>query len=196
MARWCTEHLKVQVCADFMEAAGYTAWNNVIGLRADELRRVVKKDAQNEAGLNPWVSLMPMMKARVTKPDILRFWFGKHYEGGRPNWERLLAIPSRDLPLGFDLGLQDGEGNCTKCFMKGKRLLLWDIRRDPEDTLDWVEMEALGNGTFTTEFSYLDLMEEARRSPLLPLDGDLGEFDAECGVSGTDTRIRCGRKAA
>lgn len=187
--RWCTEHLKMQVCADFMEARGYASWNNVIGLRADELRRVVKKDIQNAEGENAWTTLMPMVKARAVKSDVRRFWFGQDTVD--------LTIPARDLPQGFDLGLEEWEGNCTLCFMNGERLLKWKIRKRPEDVAVWSEMEAVGGGTFTTEYSYAELARRVAESPLLPLEPeDFSERDTECGVGGVDHSIRCGRKAA
>lgn len=67
--RWCTEHLKMQVCADFMEAQGYAHWTNVVGLRADEVRRVAKKTAQNEDGKEPWQTIMPLFHAGIRKVD-------------------------------------------------------------------------------------------------------------------------------
>ncbi|MBO9725189.1 MAG: hypothetical protein J7530_12490 [Novosphingobium sp.] len=186
--RWCTEHLKMQVCADFMEAQGYASWANVVGLRADEVRRVAKKVAQNEEGELPWKSVMPLFQAGVRKLDVRRFWFGQDKVD--------LTIPATSLPQGFDLGLEEWEGNCTKCFNKSKALLLWDVRRDPADALDWAAMEDFVGGTFTTEYSFHDLMREAERSPRLPLGDDFSEFDAECGIGGADISIRCGRKAA
>ncbi|MDH7638984.1 phosphoadenosine phosphosulfate reductase domain-containing protein [Sphingomonas oryzagri] len=186
--RWCTEHLKMQVCADFMEAQGYASWTNVVGLRADEMRRVAKKVAQNEEGKLPWQTVMPLMKAGVTKRDVRRFWFGQDTVD--------LTIPADLLPQGFDLGLEEWEGNCTKCFNKSKALLIWDVRRDPADALDWAAMEDSVGGTFTTEYSFHDLIREAESSPRLPLGDDFTEFDAECGVGGVDTSIRCGRTAA
>ena len=60
--------------------------------------------------------------------------------------------------------------------------LVRDCRRDPADALDWAAMETLGGGTFTTEYSILDLIAEAKASPLLPLGDDDDEHDAECGT--------------
>lgn len=166
--RWCTTHLKFQICCDFMEAKGYTkdsfrqyAWENVIGLRADEMHRAFKKIAENHEQDNAWHNAMPLVDARVSRADVMAFW---------------AAQP-------FDLALAPYEGNCTKCMMKGRKLLLWDVRRDVEDARDWAAMEALGGGTFTTEWSINDLIRDVGNSPLLPLEpGDDDEFDAECGT--------------
>lgn len=196
MARWCTEHLKVQICADFMEARGYPHWSNVIGLRADELRRVVKKDKQNEEGGRRWTNVMPMVKAMHTKPDVRRFWFGDMKPIDAVQIQRDFDTQAAvTLPQGFDLGLDEWEGNCNLCFALGYEVLLHRIRRRPETPLWWSRMERIGKGTFTTEYSYEDLGRAAMTSPLLDL-GDNFSGDAECGVGGVDTSIRCGRKAA
>jgi hypothetical protein len=66
--------------------------------------------------------------------------------------------------------------------MKGRKLLMWEVRRDPIDAADWADMEKLGGGTFTTEWSMDDLIAEAQSSPLLPGFDHDEEFDAECGT--------------
>ncbi|AOR77240.1 hypothetical protein [Novosphingobium resinovorum] len=195
-SRWCTQHLKVQVCADFMTSLGYTHWLNVIGLRADELRRVVKKDRQNEEAKDPWANVMPMVQARDTKADVRRFWFGNMKPIDAVQIQRDFGpTAAATLPQGFDLGLDEWEGNCTFCFALGYNVLLHRIRRRPEITLWPSKMERLVGGTFTTEYSYADLEKAALTSPLLDL-GDNFNSDAECGVGGSDSSIRCGRRAA
>ena len=158
--RWCTTHLKFQVCCDFMEAQGYSTWSNVIGLRHDEQHRVLKKAGENVEQDNIWRNVMPLDSARATKATVMAFW------AKQP----------------FDLQLAPWEGNCTKCMMKGRKLLMWEVRRDPIDAADWADMEKLGGGTFTTEWSMDDLIAEAQSSPLLPGFDHDEEFDAECGT--------------
>lgn len=184
VARWCTEHLKFQVCADFMEARGYTRWNNVIGLRRDEQRRVLKKAGQNVDEDNAWRNVMPLDVAHVRKADVHRFWIGNmsmpdavqvYQDFGPAAWAT--------FPQGFDLGLMPWDGNCSMCFMNGEKLLRYKVRRDPGDALQWARWEKIGNGTFVTEFGFADLIREVAASPLLPLEpGDDDEFDAECGT--------------
>lgn len=182
--RWCTVHLKFQPCADFMEALGYSAWANVIGLRRDEQGRVLKKAAQNVDQANPWRNVMPLDSARVRKDEVLRFWFGDRNVADAVQAQRDFG-PSAAvvLPQGFDLGLMPFESNCTKCFLKGRKILEWEIRRDPGDAWDWALMERLGGGRFVTEWSMADLIRDVQASPLMPFEPDAGtEFDAECGT--------------
>lgn len=196
VSRWCTEHLKVQICADFMEAMGYENWSNVLGLRADEMRRVTRKSIQNDEGKSPWVNLMPMAQARHTKDDVRKFWFGSMKPIDAVAIQRDFgAHAAVTLPQGFDLGLDEWEGNCTLCFMVSYPVLLHRVRRMPGDATWWSRMEEIGGGTFTTEYSYADIEKAADSSPLMDLGDNFGS-EAECGVGGADASIRCGRKAA
>jgi 3'-phosphoadenosine 5'-phosphosulfate sulfotransferase (PAPS reductase)/FAD synthetase len=186
--RFCTAEAKVETLAAFMLAQPHARWNNVVGLRADEVRRVAKLIARNDAGEHPYVSDWPMLKAGVTSRDVWRFWLGANADPKR------ITHP---LPQGFDLGLYPYEGNCDGCFLKGREILIHQERERPGYLDWWIQQEAAQGGTFVTEYSYAQLKAEVARQPLLlPLDWRDLEFDAECGVSGTDHRIRCGAKAA
>lgn len=186
--RFCTEHAKMQVLANFMEAQGYPAWTNVIGLRADEMRRIAKQVAKNEAGELSWQTQMPLFKTGVRSADVWRFWLGENTD------PKALIAP---LPQRFDLGLYPYEGNCDACFLKARAVLI-HLERERPGVLDWWSgKEVSVGGTFVTEYSYAQLGAEVQSSPLLiPLDWRNAEYDTECGVGGVDHRIRCGSRAA
>lgn len=194
VTRFCTTELKVRVMKHFMLSLGYERWTNVVGLRADEMRRVSRAFDANEKGKERWKSVMPLAKAGARKGTVLQFWFGK------PQID--LTIPANDLPHGFDLGLEDYEGNCDLCMLKAKARKLALIRKMPELATWWIGEEAgvpsnQSGARFVTEYSYADLVDQVASSPLLPLEpGDDFEHDAECGVGGVDYAIRCGRRDA
>ena len=194
VTRFCTAELKINAMKQFMLACGYKRWTNAIGLRADEVRRIAKQQVRNEQGRERFTTTWPLLLAGVTRRDIWTFWLGANADPKR------LTHP---LPQGFDLGLYPYEGNCDGCFLKGRDVLIWQERERPGFMDDWIEMEnrasalarKASGASFVTEYSYASLKAEVPRSPLLfPLDWREIEFDAECGVSGTDTRIRCGAK--
>jgi 3'-phosphoadenosine 5'-phosphosulfate sulfotransferase (PAPS reductase)/FAD synthetase len=197
VTRFCTAELKIDTMKQFMLALGYKRWANIIGLRADEVRRIVKQQVRNEQGKERFVTTWPMLHAGATKRDVWRFWLGHNAD------PKNLTHP---LPQGFDLGLYPYEGNCDGCFLKGREVLMYQERERPGYLAGWSAMEdrasqlasKASGARFVTEYSYADLKRDVDRSPLLlELDWRNLEFDAECGVSGTDTRIRCGaRKAA
>lgn len=196
VTRLCTAELKIDTMKQFMIAQGYKRWTNIVGLRADEVRRIAKQAKCNEQARERFVTTWPMLKAGVTKRDVWRFWLGGNAD------PKLLT---ESLPQGFDLGLYPYEGNCDGCFLKSREVLMWQERERPGYLDDWIAMENRATGLankpsgarFVTEYSYADLRHDVERQPLLvPLNASLSEFDAECGVSGTDARIRCGAPRA
>jgi 3'-phosphoadenosine 5'-phosphosulfate sulfotransferase (PAPS reductase)/FAD synthetase len=194
--RFCTSHLKVETMKAFMRAQGYERWNNAVGLRADEIRRIIKGQKRNDSGLERFTTIWPMLKAGVTARTVWQWWLGENADPKR------LIYP---LPQGFDLGLYPYEGNCTQCFLKGFEILVHQEREQPGITDDWIAMQDRASelarkpsgARFHNDYDYREVKSAAENQALLiPLDWRKLEFDAECGVSGTDTRIRCGAKAA
>lgn len=156
VARWCTEELKVKTIQAFMEASGHTEYANVIGLRADEPRRVAKG---RERG-----SVMPLADDGITNRMVRAFW--------------------REQP--FDLQLLPFEGNCDGCFLKARPKLWEVERTKPGTLQWWSDMETgPGKGRFVTEYSYAELIRDVRRQPDLFAGGlfdDDPDMDAECGL--------------
>lgn len=174
VTRFCTSELKIRVMRDFCRTLGWKNWTNVIGLRYDEGSRVLKAIDRSESGKEPWRNLMPMSKAKAVKRDVMRFWLGDNAD------PKALTGP---LPQGFDLALRDYEGNCNLCMLKSKAKKLALIREMPGVEDDWIEMERIGKGRFTTEYSYAQLAQTARDQAVMPGILDDEEFDAECGLT-------------
>lgn len=194
--RFCTIETKIKVMQDFMLALGYRDYLNAVGIRADEVRRIAKAQQRNESGEQPYTTIWPLLKAGVTSRHVWDFWLGSNTDP---------RDPATELPQGFDLGLYPYEGNCDGCFLKGREILKHQERERPGYLDWWIQAEQELRGVtrdptmsqFNKEWTYEQLKAEVLSQPLLvPLDWRDIEFDAECGVSGTDTSIRCGRKAA
>lgn len=136
VTRFCTGDLKVKEIESYMRGLGYDFWSMVIGLRADEPRRVSgKRNAANRW----WDYEMPLADSGVTEDDVMSFWESQP----------------------FDLNLRQHEGNCDLCFLKGKRKLL-EILIDRPDLADWwIEMEQTTGSTFRKEWSYSELLAQA-----------------------------------
>jgi 3'-phosphoadenosine 5'-phosphosulfate sulfotransferase (PAPS reductase)/FAD synthetase len=157
VARWCTEELKVKTLQAFMEANGYgSEYANVVGLRADEARRVKKG---RERG-----SIMPLADAGITNRMVRAFWYAQD----------------------FDLDLLPFEGNCDGCFLKARPKLWEIERTAPGTLQWWSDIETgIGKGRFVTEYSYAELIQDVRRQPDLFAGGlfdDDPDMDAECGT--------------
>lgn len=159
LQRFCSRELKVEPIKAFCRSLGWERWVNVIGLRADEGRRVRNKLAENDNGGHRWKSAMPLHSAGATRDDVMDFWSEQD----------------------FDLGLQPYEGNCDLCFMKGSRILQRIIRDKPSRAEWWIEREARGN-RFERGRSYETMASDVERQPLLRLLDPDQEYDAECGT--------------
>lgn len=193
--RFCTAELKIDTMKQFMLAINFTRWDNIIGLRADEIRRIAKSSARNDSGKERWTNRWPMLKAGISKGDVWRFWLA-----GNADPKNL----TEKLPQGFDLGLYPYEGNCDGCFLKGRGILTYSERDRPGTLSWWAEAEAEAEASdltsrdrarFIKDDSYAAMIDDVARQPLLlPIDPTALEFDAECGVSGTNTNIRCGAR--
>lgn len=159
VARFCTQELKIRVMRDWMRARGYEHWTNVVGLRADEPRRVAKRESSRETR---WDLHYPLYDAGVTVEDVRAFW--------------------RCQP--FDLELQPWEGNCDLCFLKGRKKRE-RIMRDRPESADWWIAQEEAVGRFRADAPPYRRLKVLAEQPMLPfadgyLDGldDLG--DCEC----------------
>lgn len=151
--RFCTQELKIRPMAKYNRSRGWDSWTNVIGLRADEPRRVAKITAPTREVDN----VCPLAEAGVTLTDVTVFW--------------------KSQP--FDLGLRSYEGNCDLCYLKGRSKIERIMRDRPDLAQWWIEQESLPFGERAdARFrhdrpSYLQMLDSVQRQPMLPgLDED------------------------
>ena len=123
--RLCTIRLKIEPFWRYMKSLGHTEWDNMVGIRADEMRRVAKIRSNPSDGKKGIERTMPLADAGVTKEMVGQFW--------------------REQP--FDLGLPNNNGvtmhgNCDLCFLKGASQILSLIAEKPERAIWWAQMES------------------------------------------------------
>lgn len=124
--RFCTQELKIRPMRDWMRARGYEHWTNVVGIRADEPRRVAKMRAVNEDRRERWDVVLPLADAGVTEADVMTFWARQS----------------------FDLHLKPYEGNCDLCFLKAPKKRAQIMRDRPDLGVWWMTQEARTGSTF------------------------------------------------
>lgn len=168
VTRFCTQELKIRCMKRFMLSLGFSHWNNILGIRADEEHRAAK--TRESAKREPYDVTFPTIGDRITKPMISAWW------SGQP----------------FDLRLHPWEGNCDLCFLKGwpKRVR---IARDHPTMPDWwaeAEAEAVHVGVArhprysrfrkdTPSYAALKLyVENQKMLPIAMDDSALDEPDA------------------
>lgn len=164
VARTCTANLKIKTSRAWMLSHGYDEWDSVMGIRADEPRRIARLTApgrDNSAG----VPRLPLARAGVSKADVLAFWRQQPFD--------LRLDPAGDL------------GNCDLCFLKSRQKLVSAIRREPARHVWWAEQESRPRGaTFRSDRPrYTDLARQAEfqsRQHDLPLIETEDEALADC----------------
>src|SRR3546814_2499815 len=127
VARGCTTSLKIRPMHRYLRHLGWTDWDQMIGIRADEQRRVAKIRARGHSTESTHETMcMPLADAGVTVRDVGAFWQAQAFDLD------LLTVNGRTL-----------EGNCDRGFLKprGQRLVL--IKARPEAAVWWIRMEPL-----------------------------------------------------
>jgi 3'-phosphoadenosine 5'-phosphosulfate sulfotransferase (PAPS reductase)/FAD synthetase len=124
ITRFCTSDLKVIPMRKYMASLEHDDFTSVIGLRADEPRRVARLRSDPTRDI-----AMPLADAKVTAEDVRAFWRKQPFD---------LRLPNDDPAF----------GNCDLCFLKGSARVERVIRAEPERASWWVEQERLRAAKF------------------------------------------------
>lgn len=126
MVRFCTIDLKILTLERYLKSLGWTEWENMIGIRADEPRRVSKIRANPSDGRKGVHRTMPLASDNISKFDVMNFWNAQPFDLKLPN-----------------LNGTTYHGNCDLCFLKKPNVLFSLILEKPERANWWIEMEDL-----------------------------------------------------
>jgi 3'-phosphoadenosine 5'-phosphosulfate sulfotransferase (PAPS reductase)/FAD synthetase len=150
--RFCTQALKIEPMRQFMLRHGFDAWTNVVGIRADEPRRVARiRQRESERPDKHFVSVLPLAETGVTRDDVMAFW---------------QAQP-------FRLDLQLHESNCDLCFLKSMSILRRIMRDHPGRERWWIQQEERIGGRFQPHRpNFAAISTSVTSNPLLPFDDD------------------------
>jgi 3'-phosphoadenosine 5'-phosphosulfate sulfotransferase (PAPS reductase)/FAD synthetase len=124
VARFCTVELKVRAIHRYLKTIGWTEWDSMLGIRADEPRRLAKIGNQDYGKHEE--KCAPLGKVGITKEDVGAFWRAQPFDLGLPNNNGVTM-----------------HGNCDLCFLKGGAQVLSLIAEKPERAIWWAKMEAL-----------------------------------------------------
>lgn len=126
VTRFCTVELKIRAMHKVLKAEGWDEWDQMVGIRADEQRRVAKIRARPSPETVRETMTLPLADAGVTVDDIQLFWAAQPFQLELPTYKgRTLA------------------GNCDLCFLKPASQVQSLIAQKPERAVWWARMEAL-----------------------------------------------------
>ncbi len=128
VSRFCTSELKIRTMHRFIRAElGWPEWDQFIGIRADEQRRVSKIRARGTSTETKDETMcMPLADAGVSVQEVGAFWAAQ--------------------PFNLELATYNGRtlaGNCDLCFLKPPRQRASLIAERPSRAEWWIKMEAL-----------------------------------------------------
>lgn len=124
-ARYCSSELKTRTTKRYLRSIGWTEWDSIVGIRADEQRRVARFRANpNPDGGHETVRI-PLADAGITAQDVGAFWASQPFDLGLPN-----------------VGGKTMHGNCDLCFLKPAAQVQALIAEKPERAVWWARMEA------------------------------------------------------
>ena len=124
VARFCTVELKVRTIHRYLKSIGWMEWDSMLGIRADEQRRLAKIGNQDYGKHEE--KQAPLGSAGITKEDVGAFWRNQSFDLGLPNNNGVTM-----------------HGNCDLCFLKGGAQILSLIAEKPERAIWWAKIEAL-----------------------------------------------------
>lgn len=153
VARFCTSELKVLTIDRYMKSQGIKDYETMVGIRADEPRRVAKMRGNKD------VKHTPLAAAGVTEAEVLQFW--TEHE--------------------FDLGLRrvSGISNCDLCFLKGASIVASLIHEKPSRATWWIKMENDIGGRFRSDRPSYEQMLRFSQDQMNLFDSE--SIDCFCG---------------
>ena len=119
--RFCTVELKILTIDRYMKSIGEDDYLTVVGIRADEPRRVAKMNAKEKY-------YCPLHVDKRILQNIMEFW-------SKSPW---------------DLGIPKELSNCTLCFLKGHSIKM-SLIRDGVNPDWWIDQEKKIGGLFRSD---------------------------------------------
>jgi 3'-phosphoadenosine 5'-phosphosulfate sulfotransferase (PAPS reductase)/FAD synthetase len=141
ITRFCTSELKIRAIHKRLRALGWDEWDQFIGIRADEPRRVSKIRARGISTETTRETMcLPLADTGVSYRDVDEFWLRQPF---RLELER---FNGRTLA-----------GNCVFCFLKPRAQIQSLMRAEPKYARPFMRIEAINlaskpsGGVFRTD---------------------------------------------
>lgn len=138
VTRFCTSELKIRVMFKRLRDLGWLdgeqGVDQMIGIRADEARRVAKMRNGKHSESAKIDNLVPLADAGITVRDVTAFWSSQPFD---------LELPS--------VNGRTVHGNCDLCFLKPAAQVQSLISEKPSRAVWWARMEDFARGFATRD---------------------------------------------
>jgi 3'-phosphoadenosine 5'-phosphosulfate sulfotransferase (PAPS reductase)/FAD synthetase len=145
VTRFCTTELKVLAIDRYMKSIDRPDYVTLVGIRADEPRRVAKMKTNKDE------KLTPLATDGVTEARVWEFWNQNNFD---------LTLPKIS-----------GASNCDLCFLKGAGIIAGLITQKPERAIWWADMEKQIGSRFSKDRPTYEQMMQYQRDQI-PLFDD------------------------
>lgn len=162
IARYCSSELKTRTMHRYLRSLGWTEWETMIGVRADEQRRVAKFRFNPHPETKSEYVRIPLADAFVTAQDVGAFWKLQPFDLELPNHNGKTA-----------------HGNCDLCFLKPAHQVFSLIAEKPERAVWWVRQEAESPAIANGRFFRNDRPNYAQMATFAADQGDMFNKDEE-----------------
>jgi 3'-phosphoadenosine 5'-phosphosulfate sulfotransferase (PAPS reductase)/FAD synthetase len=161
-SRYCSSELKTRTMHRYLRSIGWEEWETMIGVRADEQRRVAKFRFNPHPETKAEFVRIPLADAFVTAEEVGDFW--------------------RRQPFDLELPNNNGKtmhGNCDLCFLKPAAQVFSLIAEKPERAAWWAKQEALGRAHGDGRFFRNDRPSYAEMAQYAAKQQDIFDQDEE-----------------
>lgn len=124
VARYCSSEMKTRTTHRYLRSLGWTEWDSLTGIRADEPKRVHTVRSNPHPESVDETLRIPLADLGVGARDVGAFW-------ARNAWD--LELPN--------VGGKTMHGNCDLCFLKPSAQVLSLIAERPARAVWWAEQE-------------------------------------------------------
>ena len=124
VARYCSSELKTRTMHRYLRSEGWTEWDTLIGIRADEPARVAKFRANPHPETKSEEVHMPLAAVGIGAHHVGEFWASNSFDLELPN-----------------IGGKTMHGNCDLCFLKPSHQVFSLIAEKPSRAIWWAEQE-------------------------------------------------------
>jgi len=124
VARYCSSEMKTRTMHRYLKGLGWEDWDTMIGIRADEPRRVAKFRANPRPECKGEEVHMPLAIAQIGSHHVADFWKASAFDLELPN------IRGKTM-----------HGNCDLCYLKPASQILSLIQERPERAVWWATIE-------------------------------------------------------
>lgn len=136
-SRYCSSELKTRTMHRYLRFIGFTEWDTLIGIRADEPARVAKFRSNPHPETKAETVHLPLVPVAVGAHDVGEFWKRQPFDLQLPN------INGKTM-----------HGNCDLCMLKPAWQVFSLIAEKPERAVWWMDhekaaaMRCTGDGQF------------------------------------------------